>query len=78
MEDAHPRGALLAGLFNVDEDVLGPVAHLEKTHVGRLQGGAQQVLQHPDVSGRHAMHGGRSQLVRHQLAGVVDLLAQVL
>ncbi|MOA05876.1 hypothetical protein D3C78_1254860 [compost metagenome] len=65
-------------LFQVDEDVVGAVAHFEETHVGRAEAGLEQALEHFQVAGDHAVFGGRGKLVGDQLAGVVELLAQVL
>ncbi|MNP51944.1 hypothetical protein D3C76_1463000 [compost metagenome] len=42
------------------------------------QRGLHQALEHLLVAGNHPIFGGRGQLIGHQLAGVIEFLAQVL
>ncbi len=65
-------------LFDVHQNPVGAVLYFEKAHVGRGQGGLEQTLQHFVIAGDHPVFGGGRQLVGDQLAGVVELLAQIL
>ncbi|MDT4838922.1 hypothetical protein FQZ97_726950 [compost metagenome] len=80
VEHLHLGAALLQALvlFQVDQDIVRPVADLEEPHVGRAQAGLQQPLQHFKIAGDHAVLRRRGELVGDQLAIVVQLLAQVL
>ncbi|MNF43503.1 hypothetical protein D3C84_245890 [compost metagenome] len=80
VEHLHLGAALLQAfvLFQIDQDVVGPVTDFEEAHVGRAQAGLQQALQHFQVAGDHAVLRRRGELVGDELAVVVQLLAQVL
>ena len=80
MENLHLGGTLVlgGGLFFVGEDIVLAVTHFDKTHMGRIEGGLEQGVEHLDIAGNHPVFGGRCQLVGDQLAGVIQLLAQVL
>jgi hypothetical protein len=65
-------------LFDVHQDVVAAVLHFQEAHVRDAQGRAHQAFEHFVVAGDHPVLGGRRQLVGDQLAGVVELLAQVL
>ena len=60
------------------EEMRSVFAHLDEADVRRAQGGAQQALQHRQVARKHAILRCRGELVGDELAGVVELLAQVL
>ncbi|MNR17560.1 hypothetical protein D3C85_1342280 [compost metagenome] len=80
LEHFHLLRAVVAfvRLLDVHEDVVAAVLHLEKAHVGDAQGGAHEAFEHFVVAGDHAVLGSWGQLISDQLAGVVELLAQVL
>ncbi|MNN55580.1 hypothetical protein D3C81_1704630 [compost metagenome] len=65
-------------LFDVHQNMVAAVLDLEKAHMRDAQGGAHQAFQHFVVTGDHAVLGRWRQLVGDQLAGVIELLAQVL
>ncbi|MCY1238917.1 hypothetical protein D9M72_516780 [compost metagenome] len=65
-------------LLQIDEDVVGAVAHFKEAYVGGIQTGLEQALKHSQVAGDHAVFRRRGELAGNQLSGVVQLLAQVL
>ncbi|MNI34237.1 hypothetical protein D3C73_882240 [compost metagenome] len=66
------------GLFDVHQNPVGAVLHLQEPHVGRGQCGLEQAFEDLVIARNHPVFGGRCQLVGNQLAGMVELLAQVL
>ncbi|MNY22051.1 hypothetical protein D3C86_1556380 [compost metagenome] len=65
-------------LLDVHQNPVGAVLDLQKTHVGRGERGFEQAFKHFVVAGYHPVFRGGRQLVGDELAGVVELLAQVL
>ncbi len=65
-------------LFDVRQNPVGAVLDFQEAHMGRGQRGLEQAFEHLVVAGNHSVFGRRGQLVGDQLAGVVELLAQVL
>ncbi|MNU66741.1 hypothetical protein D3C71_560630 [compost metagenome] len=76
--DLMRAGVVGRRLLDIHQNPVGAVLHFQETHVGRGQRGLEQALQHLVVAGNHPVFSGRGQLVGDQLAGVVELLAQVL
>ncbi|MNF75350.1 hypothetical protein D3C84_574140 [compost metagenome] len=66
------------GLFDVHQNPVGAVLHLQEPHVGRGQCGLEQAFEDLVIARNHPVFGGRRQLVGNQLTGVVEFLAQVL
>ncbi|MNN12467.1 hypothetical protein D3C81_1254610 [compost metagenome] len=78
LEHFDPRLAHLVSLFDIGEHLAFEIAYLDEAHVRGVQAGTQQAVEDRQVAGDHAVFGGRRQLVGDLLAGLGQLLSQVL
>ncbi|MNZ32526.1 hypothetical protein D3C78_498570 [compost metagenome] len=78
LEDLDPHVSRAAGLLDIRQYLLVAVAYFDEAYVRRLQAGLQQAVEDGDVAGNHAVLGGRRQLVGDQLAGLGQLLVEIL
>ncbi|MCY1428407.1 hypothetical protein D9M71_442900 [compost metagenome] len=80
MEHHHPRAGLQRTIrvLDVDENGVVAIAHLDEAHVRRRQGCLQQIPDHRQIARHHAILDCRRELVGDQLAGMLQLVAQIL